>query len=57
MPRHGVSESGIGCKDSENNDYLHVFRGLFFVTFQKSECLGVQKKQLDLNTLRQKRAV
>ena len=57
MPRHGVSDSGIGCKDNENNDYLHVFRGLFFVTFQKSECLGVQKKQLDLNTLRQKRAV
>ena len=29
MPRYGVSESGIGCKDSENNDKLYVFRGLF----------------------------
>ena len=27
--RYGVSESGIGCKDSENNDKLYVFRGLF----------------------------
>lgn len=29
MPRYGVSENGIGCKDSENNDKLYVFRGLF----------------------------
>ena len=52
-----MSESGIGCKDNENNDYLHVFRGLFFVTFQKSECLGAQKKQLDLSTLRKEHIV
>ncbi len=35
MPRYGVSESGIGCKDNENNDYLHVFRGFFFMTYKK----------------------
>lgn len=31
MPRHGVSECGIGCKDNENIDYLYHFRGLFLV--------------------------
>jgi len=35
MPRHGVSENGIGCKDNENNDYLHVFRGFFFMYSQE----------------------
>lgn len=29
MPQYSVSESGIGCKDCENNDKLYVFRGLF----------------------------
>ncbi len=29
MPQYSVSESGISCKDSENNDKLYVFRGLF----------------------------
>lgn len=29
MPQYGVSESGIDCKVSENNDKLYVFRGLF----------------------------
>ena len=31
MPRHGVSENGIGCKGNEKSDYLYRFRGLFFM--------------------------
>ena len=25
MPRHGVSECGIGCKGNEKNDYSRIF--------------------------------
>ena len=29
MPRHGVSECGIGCKGNEKIDYPYLFHGLF----------------------------
>lgn len=31
MPRHGVSECGIGCKGNDFIDYSYHFRGLFFI--------------------------
>ena len=40
MPRYGVSESGIGCKDSENNDKLYVFQGFFSCRSPKKRLFG-----------------
>lgn len=40
-----MSESGIGCKDNENNDKLYVFRGLFFMTSTKSLALRHTRKE------------
>ena len=37
MPRHGVSECGIGCKGNEKNDYSRIFSWLFFVVWIKTE--------------------
>ena len=37
MPRHGVSECGIGCKGNEKSDYSRIFSWLFFVVRIKIE--------------------
>ena len=43
MPRHGVSECGIGCKDNDFIDYSYHFRGLFFIVCRKFPCIKAHK--------------
>lgn len=44
MPRHGVSECGIGCKGNEKNDYSRIFSWLFFVVWIKTDVWGTLRR-------------
>ena len=50
MPRHGVSECSIGCKDNEKNDYSRIFSWLFFVGRIKTDVWAHKEDLLHPNT-------